>query len=157
METRIVDIGGKPYTIREDGAIYKIRGSGFKVPFPDKSGYLKVGSPKLDKSGYDNHFVHKLVYLAFCGEIPEGLTVDHIDNDKLNNHYSNLQLLSRGDNSVKGNAKVWKFRSPENEVVEIYNLEEFCRQNKLHAGHMRYVHNEKPSHNQHKGWRKYYV
>lgn len=48
-------------------------------------------------------FVHRLVYEAFHGPIPFGLTVDHIDSEKLNNRLENLQLLTREENTRKGN------------------------------------------------------
>ncbi|MGL5013605.1 MAG: HNH endonuclease signature motif containing protein [Bacteroidales bacterium] len=155
METRIVPIGGKLYTITEYGDVYKIRGKGFKVPFPDKKGYLRLMVPFKFGGPYDNQFVHRLVYKAFHGEIPPDMTVDHIDSDRLNNHYSNLQLLSQTDNAIKGNAKNWSFLSPDGTLFEIYNLEAFCKDHNLHPGHMRYVHRGKPSHYQHKGWTKY--
>ncbi len=41
--------------------------------------------------------VHKLVSRTFIGE-PNGLDVDHIDEDKTNNNLSNLRYLSRREN-----------------------------------------------------------
>lgn len=42
--------------------------------------------------------IQKLVYETFIGPIPNGMTIDHIDENFLNNHYTNLRLLSRRDN-----------------------------------------------------------
>lgn len=42
--------------------------------------------------------LHRLVYEVFHGPIPEGMTVDHIDENIHNNHYLNLQLLTASDN-----------------------------------------------------------
>ena len=53
-----------------------------------------------------HYYIHQLVYRYYVGNIPEGMTVDHIDNDKNNNHYSNLQLLTRSDNTKKS----WEVR-----------------------------------------------
>lgn len=49
--------------------------------------------------------VHQLVAIAFLGHIPNGhkLVVDHIDNDKLNNNLSNLQIITNRQNSTKEN------------------------------------------------------
>lgn len=44
---------------------------------------------------------HVLVWLWFKGDIPDGMDLDHIDNDKSNNHISNLQLLTRAENIKK--------------------------------------------------------
>ncbi len=48
-----------------------------------------------------NVLLHRLVFRTWKGEIPEGLVVDHIDEDKLNPHAGNLQLLTKKDNTVK--------------------------------------------------------
>lgn len=47
----------------------------------------------LKKGKRKNHKVHKLVYEAFVGKIPEGCDVHHLDNNKLNNHFSNLEIV----------------------------------------------------------------
>lgn len=148
-------VGGVPYEIDEFGNVNKRKGTGFIKTFADKDGYPKLAFTIKDK-GTVNKFVHRLVYESFVGPIPPGLTVDHIDNNKQNNHFSNLQLLSAEDNAVKGNAKTWKLLSPDGEVVEVYNLKKFCRDNGLHQAHLYDVLNEKPKHKAHKGWRKHH-
>jgi len=37
--------------------------------------------------------IHRLVWLAFFGEIPKGFEVDHIDRDRANNHSDNLRVI----------------------------------------------------------------
>lgn len=44
---------------------------------------------------------HKLVALTFIGERPEGLVIDHIDNDSNNNHADNLQYITIQLNNTK--------------------------------------------------------
>ena len=43
----------------------------------------------------------RLKYAWFIGEVPDGMVVDHIDNDPFNNKLDNLQLLSAGENIAK--------------------------------------------------------
>ncbi|HEY8937980.1 MAG TPA: HNH endonuclease signature motif containing protein [Cyclobacteriaceae bacterium] len=54
--------------------------------------------------------VHQIVAMAFMGHKPNGCTmvVDHIDNNKMNNHFSNLQILSHSINSSKGSGIGWR-------------------------------------------------
>lgn len=44
---------------------------------------------------------HKLVYETFKGKVPEGLEIDHIDNDPSNNKLENLQTLTKRENLFK--------------------------------------------------------
>ena len=62
----------------------------------DGRGYLKValytdGKPK-------NLRIHRLVVMAFLGDIKEGYEVNHIDLNKQNNKLNNLELLTPTEN-----------------------------------------------------------
>lgn len=57
--------------------------------YKTKLGYLQVD---LYKNGKRNHYlVHRLVADAFCEGADYFPVVNHIDEDKTNNHYSNLE------------------------------------------------------------------
>lgn len=155
MTKLAIMVGGKEYVIDENGIVLKRRGKGFLKAFPDKDGYLKYAFTS-DNNKTINIFVHRLVYEAFNGPIPDNMTVDHKDNNKLNNHFSNLKLMPARDNVIKGNARHYKLLSPTGDVVEIYNLREFARENNLHKAHIYAVANGKYRYKSHKGWRKFY-
>lgn len=54
---------------------------------------------ELNKNGIRKGGVHRLVYEAFIGDLIDGYIVHHIDNNKVNNHYSNLTLLSHTEHN----------------------------------------------------------
>jgi hypothetical protein len=47
-----------------------------------------------------NQYIHILVAESFVGRI-DGLVVDHIDNNSLNNLHSNLQYITQKENATK--------------------------------------------------------
>lgn len=62
----------------------------------DKDGYKRVSLCKDGK--VKTISVHRLVALNFV-EGNQNLTVNHKDGDKLNNHFSNLEFISRSENT----------------------------------------------------------
>ncbi len=86
--------------VHTNGTILGLRGRALKGTV-NPNGYLKI-SIYEDESGKIRKIrAHRLVWEYFNGPIPEGLVVDHIDGDKLNNNIDNLQLLTHGDNTRK--------------------------------------------------------
>jgi len=78
-----------------DGRLRLYKGSILK-PCKNTKGYLHV---KLCKDGRGKIFdVHRLVYEAFNGTIPEGYEINHIDENTENNCLSNLSAVSHKDN-----------------------------------------------------------
>ena len=63
------------------------------------NGYHQV---KLYQEGKTHQrLVHRLMWETFKGDIPKGMTIDHIDNDNTNNLLSNLQVMSKSENIKK--------------------------------------------------------
>ena len=61
-----------------------------------RSGYPSIS---LCKNGIiKSATVHRLVWEAFNGPIPEGMEVNHIDQNQQNNHLENLNILTHTDN-----------------------------------------------------------
>jgi len=66
-----------------------------------------VGYPYVNLSDYKKQKtfrIHQLVAIAFLSHIPNkynGLLIDHIDGNKLNNNLNNLQLVTNRINSSK--------------------------------------------------------
>ena len=96
------------YSISEDGKeiIYKsptLNTTRIIKQLEHTDGYLRISFNRLNSMG-----VHRVVYAWFHGEVPEGMVVDHIDNNKKNNNINNLQLLTPHENLCKGTKKCTK-------------------------------------------------
>lgn len=63
-------------------------------------GYLRVCVRKAQ--GYRAESVHRLVAEAFLGPCPEGLQVNHIDENKTNNRVDNLEYVTCAQNNNHG-------------------------------------------------------
>lgn len=48
------------------------------------------------------YMIHRLVYETFSGEIPDGMQVNHIDENKANNMVDNLNLMTNKENCNYG-------------------------------------------------------
>ena len=84
----------------------------------------------------------------------EGKQLDKDIKVKGNKVYSpeTCSFVSHAENSVEAHAKRYTFASPTGELVEIYNLNKFCRDNSLYQKRMSAVHLGKEK--QHKSWTK---
>lgn len=79
----------------ENGVVIGKRGCRGNV---DSSGYLQL-EVRVDSHRY-TFFVHEII-AVYGGLVPVDITIDHIDGDKTNNKFSNLQLLSHEENISK--------------------------------------------------------
>lgn len=67
----------------------------FIDPIFSKGGYLRVS---LSKNGSSKKvFLHRVVANAFLG-VNDGMTINHIDEDKTNNRVENLEYMTLSDN-----------------------------------------------------------
>lgn len=89
------------YGITSCGRVWSYKTNRFLTPNYDQKGYEEVF---ISNGGKRRHVrVHRLVALAYL-QNPDNLeTVDHINNNKRENHTNNLQWMSRSDNSKKSN------------------------------------------------------
>jgi hypothetical protein len=59
----------------------------------DGTGYRRV------MMGKQHYKMHRLIWIMFHGEIPDGLVVDHIDQNRANNRIENLRLATKSENN----------------------------------------------------------
>lgn len=76
------------------------RGEQIIKPSLDRNGYPTVG---LYKDGISKTInIHRLVAEHFVGGYKEGLVVNHIDENKTNNHFENLEWVTQYENVHHG-------------------------------------------------------
>lgn len=115
-------IVGTDYLISNTGLVWSNKTKTILKAGTDLPGYKFV---ILRINGVSKrHSVHRLVAEAFISEIPEGLVVDHINSDKLDNNAHNLRIVSRKQNSRYSREKVIDsgkhgFQFDENKVAEM--------------------------------------
>lgn len=86
----------KNYDIDAQGKIINLKRNKELNPTLDSSGYLQT---KLYKDGVAYSLkIHKIIYITFNGEIPQGYEIDHINGDKTDNRLENLRCVTHKEN-----------------------------------------------------------
>lgn len=91
------------YFVTEEGKIFStFKGSCKELkPYKSRDGYLLIRLFKESKQ-WKMFSLHYLVAESFIGTKPgESYQIDHIDNNKLNNHVSNLRWITQKQNLLK--------------------------------------------------------
>lgn len=103
------------YAVSNFGRVMRIKTGRILKPAHTKLGYQNLSLP--DK----NHWVHILVANAFLGEPPEGMVVNHIDNNPSNNRLENLEYTTRSGNTrhamMQGRLGVYKYSAEQMQSV----------------------------------------
>jgi hypothetical protein len=124
MEHRTISIPGYGgmYLIYEDGSVYSRYKNRFLKPSIQNMGgiysYMQYYLRKEDGS-HKWWKAHQLVAHEWLGPLPAPLhgifryEVDHIDTNKLNNHYSNLEYVTHQENMIRARNRVSGWRYPK--------------------------------------------
>lgn len=141
--------GNKNYFVSEGGRVFSAKRKIFRElhTWKNRGGYLKTKIYNKSES------VHRLVASVFVENPLELETVDHIDGDKLNNHYTNLRWMTREENAGRAGRGTYMLVSPFGCVVQVTGLSEFCKENNLTQANMSKVIMGQRSH--HKNWTRY--
>lgn len=81
--------------------------------------------------------IHRIVAKAFLGYDDKTLEVNHKDKDTLNNSVSNLEWCTRQENMQHSLSKTYQITHPLGNVITIFNLEKYCRDNDLDSSNMK--------------------
>ena len=103
------------YEVYEDGKIWSYKSNKFLKPGTNNKGYQQVCL--FDNEGKSKmYLVHRVVYETFSGEpIPNNLQCNHISEDKTDNRFCNLNLMTPKQNINFGsrNSRVAKSLSKQ--------------------------------------------
>lgn len=97
MEWRTNDALPDGWMVSERGDVTKADGTYVNQRLSDK-GYKIISSPSGSCRG-KRHYIHRLVATSFVPGIGGCNCVNHIDGNKLNNHYSNLEWTTFAGNT----------------------------------------------------------
>ena len=88
------------YYVTKDGRVYSNKSGSLKELklSIDHDGYRTVGLYK--KNGRKRIKVHRLVANAYISKESNKTCINHIDGDKSNNHFSNLEWCTPKENSI---------------------------------------------------------
>jgi hypothetical protein len=92
--------GFKRYLILELGIILYSETSKICPDYHGNNGYRKIKIYPDGRKERKAFWLNRLVWQAFYGEIPEGMQIDHIDGDRLNNALVNLRPVTPKQNCL---------------------------------------------------------
>lgn len=102
----------KGYYISEFGDVYSTFSKKNLKPLYRNDGHVYVDI--YEGSKQKHKLVHRMVYQAWCGEIPDGMQVNHYDDDPTNNNYKNLYIGSQKENiqdCIRNNHRMGRYKS----------------------------------------------
>jgi len=108
-DTKWMEYNNSDYLISSDGRVWSNKRQKLLKPGINKPGYKYVIFRISGKSKV--YAIHRLVVITHIKEISDGMVVDHIDGDKLNNDITNLRIVSVEQNLKEHRKRVRSFRT----------------------------------------------
>ena len=91
-------------------------------PVKNNKGYLRISLCKNGK--VKQYLIHRIIYEAHKGKIPDNLVVDHIDRNPENNAITNLRIVPRSINNMNkikmGKGKIFDYKTDLGEFEQIH-------------------------------------
>jgi len=101
----------------EDGKLFNKTKRNSRALAGEESGTLHNTGYRQIKINRKDYQAHRLIYIFHNGEIADGLYIDHIDQDKLNNNIENLRLVTNQENQFNTEAKGYTFDKASNKFM----------------------------------------
>lgn len=94
------------YVVSDSGQVARVKTYGAKP-----KAVWKLLAPRIKNGGYvtfhlcqdgirKDPVVHRMVWEAFCGPIPDGLEINHKNGIKTDNSLANLEVVTRSENHI---------------------------------------------------------
>ncbi len=97
------------YIYIKDGEIYRVYGD-TKTGRVLKDGYYTITiGPHTSGKKSKRFLEHKVLWVYYNGDIPDGFEIDHINQDKLDNRIENLRCVPKHVNLSNNNAKNYSY------------------------------------------------
>lgn len=87
------------YDINENGEVFNTKLNKYITPVRKRTGYYEIRIGHQNKRVTLSH--HRSVWEAFNGEIPKGMHINHINQNKADNRLCNLELVTPSENQLK--------------------------------------------------------
>lgn len=110
-------IKGTNYYATAEGKIYYRTRTRYRLvkPYDNGIGYQMIGLYYGTSESRKKHLVHRLVWEAFNGPIPEGLEINHKNRNRADNRLENLELLTHLEN-MRYSARLRREERAKNEL-----------------------------------------
>lgn len=123
----------REYLEYRDGKLYWKRKSCNKVVVGKVAGSKCAGEYLAVKLFKQRYMVHHVVWWLHGGVIPDGMLLDHINRNKLDNRIENLRLVDTSENSANS-SRYGNRNCYWNERVQAYQVRVQFRGEYYHAG-----------------------
>ena len=131
------EIKGFPdYFVTKDGKVYSKKSGKLKELRPCGTRYKHVTLINGQKKYPDIHRLVAEAYIPNPDNLPE---VNHIDENKLNNHVDNLEWVTRTQNnrhSAYQQRKSFIVENKNGEQFEVFGINKWCRENGINVGNL---------------------
>lgn len=118
------------YEVSTLGRVRNTKTGRYLKPVVTVYGYAQVNL------GGKVRLVHRLVAEAFLKNPNKLPQVNHKDENKLNNDVSNLEWCDAQYNVEYSKAKEYLVLTPDGDVVEVFNLNKYCKSIGIDSGHL---------------------